>query len=209
MKPSNTSLKQKIGLTGGIGAGKTTVSNRLRMLGAKVIDADEISRNALMTYGPCYSAVIELFGTEILKQDASIDRTAIATRIFSDESMRIALNNIVHPYVLETMHAECNTILKKEPNAIVVFDIPLLIECGAYRDMDYNIVIIADDLARIHRICKRNGVSAEEARARIQSQIPQDVQCTYADYVIDNSGSLDMLYRQTDAIYAKIRGDIL
>ena len=162
-----------------------------------------------MTYGPCYSAVIELFGPEILKQDASINRATVAARIFSDESMRIALNNIVHPYVLETMHAECDMILEKEPNAIVVFDIPLLIECGAYLDMDCNIVIIADDLARIHRICKRNGISAEEARARIQSQIPQDEQCMYADFVIDNSGSLDMLYRQTDAIYAKILGDHL
>lgn len=206
MKQSENRPIQKVGLTGGIGAGKSTVSNRLRSLGAKIIDADEISRDALSTHGPCYDAVVELFGTDVICEDDSLDRAAIARMIFSDEKKRLALNNIVHPYVLRTMHETCETILQKDPNAIVVFDIPLLIECGAYREMDCNIVVVADDLARIHRICKRNGTTPEEAASRIRSQIPQEEQCKYADHVLDNSGTIEELYRQIDALYSTLCG---
>jgi len=206
MKQNNSLKFQKIGLSGGIGAGKSTVSERLRFLGAKITDADKISKTALDTFGPCYNDVIALFGTEIVRADASLDRAVIAQKIFSNESLRLALNEIIHPYVLKTMHEQCDSYLNEDPNAIVVFDVPLLIECGAYKDMDKNIIVIADDLARIHRICKRNGTTPDEAKSRIRSQIPQEEQCTYADYVIDNSGTLEELYRQVDAVFAALRG---
>lgn len=208
MKQSNQIHPQKIGLTGGIGAGKSTVSERLRSLGAHIIDADAISRNALSTYGPCYDEVVALFGTEIIREDASIDRSVVADMVFSDESKRLALNDIVHPYVLHTMHKECSEVIAADPNALVIFDIPLLIECGAYRDMDCNLVVTAPDQVRVERICNRDKSNPEEAWARIRSQIPQETQCRYADYIIDNSGTLEELYSQVDAIYAELCGGI-
>jgi len=206
MKQNKHVHPQKIGLTGGIGAGKSTVSNRLRMLGAHIIDADAISRNALSTHGPCYDAVIALFGTQIIREDDSIDRAMVADLIFSDETKRLALNDIVHPYVLGTMHQECNEIIAANPDALVIFDIPLLIECGAYQDMDCNLVVTTPDEIRVERICKRNHTTKEEAWARIQSQIPQEEQCLYADYIIDNGGTLEELYQRVDEIYAELCG---
>ena len=111
----------------------------------------------------------------------------------------------VHPYVLNTMFAACERILRREENGLVVFDVPLLFECGADRRMDANVVVVAEDALRIARICHRSGMSEEAARARIRSQISQREQMARADYVIDNSGGLDALYAQVDRVYAALR----
>lgn len=206
MKRNNNNKLQKIGLTGGIGAGKSTVSARFAALGAHIIDADSISRNALRTNGPCYEEVISLFGHEIVQADGSFDRAAISSRIFADESLRLSLNSIVHPYVLRTMHMACNDLLSRDPDAIVIFDIPLLFECGADADMDCVIVVTASDDVRIERICKRDATSREKALSRIEAQIPQHEQAVRADFVIDNSGTLDELFAQIDAIFSLLRG---
>lgn len=205
MRQSSGEKGGKIGLTGGIGAGKSTVAARLAALGAHVIDADAISRAALARDGACYGEALALFGPEIVKEDGEIDRPAVAARIFSDEAARQRFNAIVHPYVLNTMFAACEGILRREENGLVVFDVPLLFECGADRRMDANVVVVAEDALRIARICRRSGMSEEAARARIRSQISQREQMARADYVIDNSGGLDALYAQVDRVYAALR----
>ncbi len=196
---------RKLGLTGGIGAGKSTAAEYFKRCGATVLDADAISRNALKTGGACYDAVVQAFGNGIVQNDGSIDRAMLASIVFSDESARRKLNSIVHPYVLETMESEAERLLEADPNATVIFDVPLLFECGLDRRMDGNIVVVAEDAVRIARIRARDGVDEAAARARIASQISQREQATRGDFVLDNGGTVSELHTQIDRLLSRIR----
>lgn len=195
---------KRIGLTGGIGSGKTTAAEFFAALGVPVISADKISRNALTKGGACYDRVIETFGMGILHDDGTIDRKALANIIFSDETKRHALNEIVHPYVLETMFKEANTLRKDHTSTIMLFDIPLLYESGMDKDMDANILVVCDEETRIHRIMERDGTTREAAKARIQSQMPEDEKRAMADYILDNNFSQSHLKKQVTALYKKL-----
>ena len=205
MKQNNGNKCRKVGLTGGIGAGKSTVAARLAMLGAHVLDADAISRAALDKDGACYAAVVEAFGPGVVKENGEIDRPAVSAVIFSDEAARRKLNAIVHPHVIDSLFTACGAIAAREENPIVVFDVPLLIECGLDREMDRNIVVVAEDAVRVTRICKRNGIGEDAARARMQSQISQQEQAQHADFVIDNSGDFATLYAAIDRVFAALQ----
>lgn len=196
---------RKLGLTGGIGAGKSTAAEYFKRCGATVLDADAISRNALKTGGACYDAVVQAFGNGIVQNDGSIDRAMLASIVFSDESARRKLNSIVHPYVLETMESEAERLLEADPNATVIFDVPLLLECGLDRRMDGNIVVVAEDAVRIARIRARDGVDEAAARARIASQISQREQAARGDFVLDNGGTVSELHTQIDRLLSRIR----
>ena len=191
----------KIGLTGGIGAGKSTVSARFAALGAQVLDADLLSRAALAPGGDCVSSVTDAFGKGILREDGRIDRDKLAAIVFSCESQRQRLNAILHPYVLEKMFSAYDSISHSCPNAVVIFDIPLLIECGAHFHMHRNAAVTANETLRIERIRQRSGLTETQARARIASQIPESIMLSYIDDVIDNSGTLSSLYERVDALY--------
>lgn len=196
---------QKIGLTGGIGAGKSTVSARLRSLGAFVQDADGISRRLLDVDGACYDLVAALF-PEALLGDGRLDRGRIAASVFSDPGKRLALNDIVHPAVIARMHADADAYLVRHPKGMVIFDVPLLIECGMHRDMDRVILVIAEDEARMRRILLRDGCTREQAEARFAAQMPQREKLPFADDIIDNSGDMAQLYEQVDRLYAMLLG---
>ena len=198
--------KQYIGLTGGIGAGKSTVSARFAALGAVVLDADALSRAALLPDGACYAAVVAAFGCGIVQADGSLNRAAIARTVFSDPAARETLEGIVHPHVLKTMFAQAEETLRTAPDALLVFDVPLLIECGLNLRMDYSIAVVADEAVRIERIRRRSGLTEAQARARIASQIPEREMRARVDLVIDNNGGLPSLYAQVDAAYRGLKG---
>lgn len=190
----------KIGLTGGIGAGKSTAAARFRALGALVLDADAISRAALKPGGACYEAVIGAFGADVLLPGGAIDRKALAKIVFSSEEKRALLNGIVHPHVIETMFKEAETALG-EKGGIAVFEVPLLFESGMHERMDANVLICAEEEARIERILRRDGTTREGAQSRIRAQMQDGQKRLLADYVLENNGSVAELNEQIDRVY--------
>ena len=195
---TNGSPKNFIGLTGGIGAGKSTVSARFAALGAVVLDADAVSRQALEPDGCCYEAVLSLFGREIALADGRIDRRRVAGIVFSDAAMLQRLNAIVHPAVGRELLRQASAV---PAHVLALFDVPLLFESGWHRMMHKTIVVAAEDAVRVARICARDGCTAEEALARIRNQMPQQQKCRMADYVLTNDGSVATLYQNVDMLY--------
>lgn len=193
-------IKKYIGLTGGIGAGKTTAAEHFQKLGAFVIDADVISRGALNPGTTCYDRVVETFGKQLVLEERTIDRKALASIVFSDEQKRQELNSIIHPYVLDEMRR----MAVESDHQIVLLDVPLLFESDFYQETDKNIVVIAEDEIRISRVMERSNMTREEALERINSQIPQEKQASMADYVITNNSTLEDLYSQVESIYSEL-----
>jgi len=195
---------KRIGLTGGIGSGKTTAAAYFAKLGVPVIGADEISRNALRKDGACYESVIEAFGPGILREDGSVNRKALAGIVFSNEEKRRVLNAIVHPYVLKTMFEQADALFMEHGNRIVLFDVPLLFESGMDRAMDANVLVACNESTRIRRVMERDGISREAALLRMRSQMPESEKSARADYVLDNNFSTSNLKDQVEKLYIKL-----
>ncbi len=198
--------KHIIGLTGGIGSGKSTAAAYLRALGARTLDADEISRGLLAVDGDGYAAVVAAFGRGICREDGTIDRSALARIVFADEAARARLNGIIHPAVCAAMLKSARAMLQEDAHAVVVLDVPLLFECGLYRDTDANIFIYADDDVRLARTMARDGLTRAQVEARMRAQMPQEEKRRLADVIIDNSGTLSALEAQLFAWYSETVG---
>lgn len=195
----------KIGLTGGIGSGKTTAAKRLLALGARVYHADEIARRALDPGAVCYDRVVSAFGREILQSDGTIDRKRLGQLVFADEEKRQRLNGIVHPYVIEELFARAESDLANEPDGIAVFEVPLLFESGLHTKMDYNIVVSCTEENRVRRVMERDNLTREQVLARIQAQMPEEEKLLLADAVLFNNGTKDDLIAQIDALYDTLK----
>ena len=191
----------KIGLTGGIGSGKSTAARRFATLGAKVYHADELSRHALDPGGICYDRVVSAFGEEILLPDGVIDRKKLGTIVFDDEEKRQTLNSIIHPYVINELLALAQRDFQAEKNRVAVFEVPLLFESGMDADMDKNIVVSCDCESRVERVMERDGLTREQVEARIRAQMPEEEKRLRADYILDNNSTVANLVRQVDALY--------
>jgi len=185
---------KRIGITGGIGAGKTAVTEYLRGLGYKVIDADELSHEATAKGAPALDLIHEQFGSGVFCADGSLDRKALAAVVFSDSERLAALNSIVHADVRGRMEEAANG------SEIVFFSIPLLFETGAEKRMDEVWLLTASDDIRVGRACRRDGSSPDEVRARMENQMPESEKCELADVVIDNNGSLDELHAKVNEL---------
>ena len=194
---------RRIGLTGGIGAGKSTAAARLAARGALVLDADEIARRALSPDGACYRAVTDAFGAEIHDQDGEIDRKALAAIVFSDGASREKLNGIVHPYVISEMLAKADAVFSRT-DGLVFFEVPLLFESGMDRKMDKNILIVSDEETRVARIAARDGCTREAALLRIRAQMTDEEKIKRADYVLQNDGTKEELEGKVDRLYAAL-----
>jgi dephospho-CoA kinase len=181
-----------VGLTGGIGSGKTSVSTMLRDLGYQVIDADAITREVQAPGQPTLAAIIEAFGAEVLQEDGTLDRAALAARVFSDPEQLAVLNAIVHPAV----GAEIDRRLDEHrpTDAVVVLDVPLLIESGR-DDLELLIVVDVEPEVAVRRLVDHRGFAESDARARIANQVDRQARLAKADVVIDNNGSPDDLAR--------------
>jgi dephospho-CoA kinase len=189
-----------VGLTGGIGSGKSAVAERLVERGAVLIDADQVARDVVAPGGPAYQPLVERFGRGILAPDGTIDRKALAAVAFADEETRLALNAITHPAIGVAM-IEARDALA-DTDKIVVLAIPLL--TAAHRDtVRLHKVVVVDcptDVA-LERLLSRRGFDRADAAARIRSQISREERVKEADYVLDNSGGLDALDAQVATLW--------
>ena len=178
----------EIGLTGGIGAGKSTAAQLLVRRGAVLIDADSIVRDLQQPGAAVFVRMVEEFGTGIVQADGTLDRPAVAQIVFSDKGQLAALNAIVHPAVTDEMTRRRPALATTDTT--VVLDIPLLIETN-YADLDAVVVVDVDPEIAIHRLVEHRGFTEADARARVANQASRDDRLAIADFVIDNSGSLD------------------
>jgi dephospho-CoA kinase len=191
----------RIGLTGGIGSGKSEVSRRLASLGAVVIDADRLAREVVEPGTPGLAEVVQAFGPGVLAPDGSLDRPALGARVFGDDDARRRLEAIVHPRVraraAELEHAA-------GPDAVVVHDIPLLVETGRPESFDAVIVVDVPVEVQVERLVGQRGMTEDEARSRIAAQATRERRAGVADFIVDNTGSLDDLEAAVRGIWEEL-----
>lgn len=192
-----------VGLTGGIGAGKSTVARMLEARGAAVFDADLLARQAVAPGTPGYEAVVARFGPHVLAPGGDIDREALASIVFADPVARRDLEAIVHPEV-RRMFAEASETYR-DTDAVVVLSAPLLVETGMHTAFDVLIVVSATERTQIERLMRNRGMSEEKIRARIAAQAPLEEKAAVADILIDNEGTLEELERQVDRVWEDLR----
>jgi dephospho-CoA kinase len=178
-------LVLKVGLTGGIGAGKSTVAGALAALGAVVVDADALARRVLEPGTPGLAEVVAAFGEGVLAPDGSLDRPALARLAFADEAARNRLNAITHPRIAELTARELATV---PPDAVVVHDVPLLVENGLGPAYQLVLVVTAPEVERVRRLVAGRAMSPQEARARMAAQASDQERAAAADVLIDNGG---------------------
>jgi dephospho-CoA kinase len=188
-----------IGLTGGIGSGKSTVSRLLAARGALIVDADRIAREVVEPGTQGLAAVVEAFGERVLAADGSLDRPALAAVVFSDPEARSRLDAIVHPLV---RRRSAELVAQAPADAVVVNDVPLLVETGQASSYDVVLVVEAGPDTRVARLVQR-GLTADDARARIAAQATDEQRRAVADVVLDNSGTTDELAAQVDRFWAE------
>jgi dephospho-CoA kinase len=200
-----------IGLTGGIGSGKSTVAHMFEALGATVVDADAIVHQLQAPNAPLLGELAAAFGSEIIRDDGSLDREALGEIVFSDETRRLELNRIVHPAVgVEFQRRVAAAIAEEVP--VVVLDIPLLFEgrksgkgTAALMDFDAIVVVWVPEQVQLERTMARDDCSEETARQRMEAQLPLDEKREEADHVIENDGPLSATEAQVRAVYEAIR----
>ena len=197
-------LSLLVGLTGGMGSGKSLAASFFKELGAYVLDADLICRNLVEPEQPACREISENFGKEVFTASGNLDRKKLANIIFKNPKKKEILEGILHPKVFEIEELKYETIRKGHPNAVVIVDAALLIESGNYKKMDKVIVVNSDEKNRIDRIISRNHISLDEVTSRINNQMPSEEKVRYADFIIENSLDMDSLRSKVIDIYAKL-----
>lgn len=195
---------RKIALTGGIASGKSTVTVKLRARGYVVIDADDIVRQLYGKGKPIYNAIVGTFGNEILDPSGEIDRKKLGALVFSDSKARELLNSVTHPIVEAEISKDLQEKRLQGENMIFV-DSPLLVETGNCERYDTVVLVYVDPQTQLQRLQSRNQLSHDEAVLRIKSQMSLEEKKAYADYIIDNNGTLEMLDQQVDQLLMWLR----
>ncbi len=195
----------RVGLTGGIASGKTTVAQILAEHGAFVLDGDRLAHEVMSPGGVVHQAVVERFGREILGESGSIDRARLGARVFHDSADREALNSIVHPAVLAELERQIASYTGH--SKVAVFDAALLVETGAYREFHKLIVANCSAATQIRRLFARDGMALEEAERRIAAQASLAEKLAVADYVVDTEGTLRETRAEVSAIYVRLLAD--
>jgi dephospho-CoA kinase len=188
-----------VGLTGGIGSGKSTVARLLEKRGAVVFDADLLAREAVAPGTPGHAAVIERFGADVLAPGGELDREALASIVFADPSARRDLEQIVHPEV-RRLFAEGSEAYR-DTDRVVVFSAPLLVESGMHTAFEILVVVSATVATQIERLMRQRGMSETSIRARIDAQAPFEDKAAVADFIVDNEGTLDELESQVERLW--------
>jgi dephospho-CoA kinase len=191
----------KVGLTGGIGSGKSEVGRLLAGHGAFVVDADALAREAVAPGSEGLARVVAEFGPEVLQADGSLDRAKLAQIVFADSDRLAALNAIVHPYV---GRRSTEIMAGAPPDAVVVYDMPLLVENNLQEQYDVVVVVDASPETQVDRLTGSRGMSESDARARMAAQATRDQRAAVADVIIDNDADRDALRAQTDALWARL-----
>lgn len=193
-----------IGLTGGIGSGKSTAADFFAAKGIPVLDADRYARRALDPGTDSYDQTVELFGASVVRPDGTLRRDRIAVSVFSDAALRTRLNGIVHPFVLRQMLRDTAKTQAKR----VVWEVPLLFESGFDAFCDRTVAIACDEAVRTARIMARDGMTEEQARARIRAQMTDEQRAARATASVQNDGDIAALYDRLDALLSAWEGTV-
>ena len=188
-----------VGLTGGIGSGKSTVARLLEKRGAVVFDADLLAREAVAPGTPGHAAVIERFGADVLAPGGELDREALASIVFADPSARRDLEQIVHPEVRRLFGEGSEAY--RDTDRVVVFSAPLLVESGMHTAFEILVVVSATVATQIERLMRQRGMSEASIRSRIDAQAPLEDKAAVADFIVDNDGTLDELESQVERLW--------
>jgi dephospho-CoA kinase len=199
----------RVGLTGSIAVGKSFVAGVLAELGCHVLDADQTAREVVGAGMPGLRAVAAAFGDEVLRSDGTLDRARLGAIVFADEKKRLLLNSILHPFIIESQDAQLRKWETEDPEGIGVIDAALMIESGGYRRFDKLIVVHCRPEAQLERLMARNGLTREDAAARISAQMPQEEKKRYADYLIDTSDGFECARQETERVYRALRDEAL
>ncbi|MFK4728547.1 dephospho-CoA kinase [Agromyces mediolanus] len=196
-----------IGLTGGIASGKSTVARRLYEHGAVHLDADQLARKVVEPGTPALAAIVETFGAEVLRPDGSLDRERLGRIVFGDDAARAKLNAIVHPAVRELSGRLIAKAEAENPDAVVVYDVPLLVEANVDHPFDLVVVTDAPKRTQVKRLVEQRGLDPLQAEARVDAQIDRESRLKVADVVIDTDGSLGHTMSQADALWARVAAE--
>ena len=194
----------KVGLTGGIASGKSSVCEIFSRLGARVLDADMIAREAVKPGRPAWMKLRETFGPEFFHLDGSLNRRSLRRLVFRDPERRRQLNAIVHPEVMRAVREWLEAAGRGEPHAVLLVDIPLLVEVGAVKGFDRVVLVFVKEEIQLARLMERDGLSLEEARKALEAQMPLREKLAFADYVVDNNGSLEETQVQVEAVWREL-----
>jgi len=197
-----------VGLTGGIATGKSTVSDVLRRLGAEIIDADVLAREVVEPGQPAHAVIVEEFGPGVLTADGTLDRKKLGVIVFAAPERRKRLEAITHPAIRDRFLTRVQELDDKGFTGLVVFDAPVMIESGSYKNMDRLVVVATDEATQAERLRARDGADDAENRRRIASQMPVAEKAKLADYVIDNSGDREATVVQVRRVFAALMAEL-
>ena len=189
-----------VGLTGSIASGKSTVSEMFAELGAQIIDYDVLAREVVKPGREAWEGLVAEFGGEVLNDDSTLNREILGRIVFDDPQKRGKLNQITHPAVFEEAKKRLQDIVEANPEAVIIKDVPLLIETGIHKTVDKVIVVFACREAQVQRLVGR-GFTEEDSLKRIDSQMPVSEKVAYADFVIHNDGTFSETREQVEEIY--------
>ncbi|WP_374315150.1 dephospho-CoA kinase [Microbacterium sp.] len=195
-----------VALTGGIASGKSTIARRLAEHGAVVVDADQIVRDVQQPGSPVLSDLADAFGADVLRADGSLDRAALGARAFGDPDAVARLNAIVHPAVRAESARRFGDAFAADRDAVVVYDVPLLVEARSDDPWELIVVAHAPEAVRRRRLVELRGMSDADAAARLASQVSDEARLAVADVVIDTAGALDDTLRQVDELWSALPG---
>lgn len=193
-----------VGLTGGIASGKSTVSRQLAELGCHVIDADLLAREVVAPGEPAWHAVVEAFGPDVLRADDTLDRARLGALVFADPGARRRLEAITHPVIADRRQGRLEALTASGFDGLVIQDTPLLIEVGAAGSVDRVVVVYTTPERQLERLMARDRLAADEARRRIDSQMPLAEKARVAHYVIDSSDTREETAAQVRAVHAAL-----
>lgn len=196
-----------IALTGGIASGKSTIARRLESLGAVVVDADQIVRDVQSPGSPVLQEIATAFGDDLIEPSGALDRAALGALVFADQDALARLNRIVHPAVRRESQRRFEDAFAAAADAVVVYDVPLLVEARVDDPWDTVVVAHAPAEERLRRLIELRGMQPEEARNRVNAQVSDEERLAIADVVIDTTGSLERTEQQVDALWQRLSGE--
>ena len=194
-----------IGLTGGIGSGKSLAASYFKELGAYIIDADLLSRQLVEPGQAAWKKIAEEFGADYFNHDQSLNREKIATEVFQDDEKRVLLEKILHHRVLTEEQSLYKSYIKSDPRAVVIIDSPLLIESENYKNVDKVILVKCSVDLQIRRAVEGNGKSQEDIKNCLKTQMPLEEKVKYTDYILNNEGTREDLKSQVCSLYTKLK----
>ncbi len=197
-----------VGLTGGVGTGKSTVSQMLRDLGCLIIDADLLAREVVEPGERAYDRIVAEFGRQILEADGRIDRQKLGALVFADPAKRKRLEEFTHPEIRQRQAGILAELMAEAFEGVVIFDAALLVETGGAKNMDRLVVVYASEAVQQRRLMLRDDISETEAREKIRSQMPLSLKVKQAHYVVDNSGTRAETERRVQEVHQALLADL-